>query len=100
MYPVTTFKNVTPIDALLVINEINSRQISDPRTGSLPSTVPDDTTFPFLDTTCDSHVTPLDALLVINAINIGQHDPSWSFQASGSTNGSDKLACRRAVRPN
>lgn len=62
--------SVLPLDALLVINEINQRRISNPDDDSLP----DPDVFgqdppPFVDTSGDRLMTPLDALLVINDIN-------------------------------
>ena len=53
---------VTPIDALLVINEINlggSRRLADARQG----------TAPYLDASGDQFLSPIDALLVINHLN-------------------------------
>ncbi len=62
--------SVLPLDALLVINEINQRRISDPA----DNTLPDPDVFgqdppPFVDVSGDRLMTPLDALLVINDIN-------------------------------
>ena len=55
----------TPFDALLVINELDLRNFSDPDTGKL-----DDIPNPpwTLDVNNDTLATPLDALLVINAL--------------------------------
>ncbi len=55
----------TPLDVLLVINEINAREsrrlpTSRARTGGM---------FGFIDSTGDGSLSPLDVLLVINAIN-------------------------------
>lgn len=53
--------NVTPLDVLLVINDLNSR-------GSrLPARGPSDTEY--LDSTGDGAVSPLDVLVIINALN-------------------------------
>lgn len=62
--------SVLPLDALLVINEINKRLISNPE----DNTLPDPDVFgqdppPFVDVSGDRLMTPLDALLVINDIN-------------------------------
>jgi hypothetical protein len=59
---------VVPIDALLIVNELNARSISG-ADGRLP--VPTETVAPppFLDPTGDGIVAPLDALRVINALN-------------------------------
>lgn len=55
----------SPLDALLVINELNDNMFSNPDTGLLvsPATPP-----PYLDVNNDGFVSPLDALLVINAL--------------------------------
>ena len=58
---------VTPIDALLIINDLNyrgSRKLPNP---PQPPFVPP----PFLDVNRDGFVTPVDALLVINYLNTG-----------------------------
>ncbi len=52
---------VTPLDALLIINLLNSRGL-----GPLDSSV---STPPFVDVTGDGNITPLDALTVINFLN-------------------------------
>lgn len=56
--------NISPLDALLVINELN-------RAGSrkLPSDRPRPLAPPFYDVNRDSFITPLDALWVINYLN-------------------------------
>ena len=64
---------VVPGDALVVINELNLRQISD-RTGRLPPRPPDSEPGNLIDTNGDGFVSPIDALLVINALN-GDHQP-------------------------
>lgn len=61
---------VSPIDALLVINEINARRYSDPATGQLPKQL-DAIPGQYFDVSCDNFVTPIDALQVINVINEG-----------------------------
>lgn len=60
---------VTPLDALLVVNELNQRKFSNPQTSALFPELPAGQRGFFFDVTCDSFVTPLDALLVINALN-------------------------------
>ena len=57
--------HVTPLDALLVINLLNTHTSSAALTGSAIAT------FPFVDVSNDAYVTALDALLVINALNGG-----------------------------
>ncbi len=58
---------VSPIDALLVINELNSPTVSDPATGMLPDLENDPP--PFVDVDGNGMVTPIDALLVVNTLN-------------------------------
>ena len=61
---------VTPLDALLVINELNSPSISDPLTGALPTLGPNTVVQPpYVDVDANGYVSPLDALLVINELN-------------------------------
>jgi hypothetical protein len=55
---------VSPLDALLILNELNSvgaRQIEPPSGSNGPP--------PYIDTTGDGFVSPLDSLLVINRLN-------------------------------
>ena len=59
---------VTPLDALLVINELNSRELTG-ATGHLPPITSTVSPPPFLDVTDDGLVTALDALLIINRLN-------------------------------
>jgi hypothetical protein len=58
---------VSPLDALLIINELDDSVYSDPVTGALPFPTPDGA--PFYDVNGDGFVSPLDALLVINNLN-------------------------------
>ncbi len=61
---------VVPLDALLVINEINangSRPLDTPPSPTGPETPP-----PYLDVNGDEFLSPLDALLVINELNNSQ----------------------------
>lgn len=57
---------IDPLDALLVINELNDRVLSDPVTGLLPP-APGNLS-EFVDVTGDDIVAPQDALLVINQL--------------------------------
>ncbi len=57
---------VSPLDALLVINELNQHSISDPATGRLP--LPTTASYAFIDVSGDNFISPLDALLVINSL--------------------------------
>lgn len=56
---------ITALDALLVINELNSRQVST-ATGQLLPRASASEVDRFFDTNGDGVVTPLDALLVLN----------------------------------
>ncbi|MHB9080399.1 MAG: dockerin type I domain-containing protein [Pirellulaceae bacterium] len=82
---------ITPLDALLVINDLN-------RNGhrQLPTSLPPDgPPPPYVDVNGDGYITPLDALLVINFLNkpvTGQGELSWTIPSSfistaTSTNG-------------
>ncbi len=62
---------ITGLDALLIINELNSHQVSN-SSGQLQNTAAIDA---FYDASGDGMVTALDALLVINAINSPLTDP-------------------------
>jgi ELWxxDGT repeat protein len=55
---------VSPLDALLVINELTLRNFTDPTTGQLPPV--SGKPVHYLDVSRDGLVSPLDALLVIN----------------------------------
>ncbi|HUP82468.1 MAG TPA: putative Ig domain-containing protein [Pirellula sp.] len=79
--------DVSPLDVLAVINEINSPVYTIPHSQSLPTDVPDESKRPFLDVDCDQFVSPLDALIIINAINSGIYDPSWEFDTNGGSSG-------------
>jgi hypothetical protein len=64
--------SVVPLDALLVINELNNHIFSDSTTGALPNppvapNVPDDVGY--VDADGDGFVAPRDALLIINRLN-------------------------------
>ncbi len=80
-----------PLDALLVINELNNRQVSDPVTGLLPNPpvpphVPE--TVGYFDVDGDNYVSPRDALLIINELN-------RSSVAAAAPKRSEKPSCRR-----
>lgn len=64
---VTDDGNVVPIDVLVVINEINGRNFSDPLTGKLNDR-PTDATF-YFDVNGDTFATSNDALVIINFLN-------------------------------
>jgi subtilase family serine protease len=70
---------VTPLDVLLVINEINLRQYSQPNV-TLPLR-PIASTLPYFDVNKDGFVTPLDVLIVINWINAHSENESGEGEA-------------------
>jgi len=65
---------VTPLDALIIINELNNPQFSDLDTGALPIPAPippgasSEAPF-FYDVNGDGFIAPIDALVVINVLN-------------------------------
>ena len=78
---VDAINGVTPLDGLLVINELTDREFSDPQTGQLPEA---NTSSPirFLDVFENNVVAPLDALLVINDLD---DVAAVSMSSTGST---------------
>jgi cyclophilin family peptidyl-prolyl cis-trans isomerase len=78
---------VTPRDALLVINELTNRELSDPDNGELPPTNTTASNLQFLDVFEDGIVSPLDALRVINELPDGNalRAPSSSGQGGVAT---------------
>ena len=61
---------IQPLDALLIINELNDPQFSDPSNGALPVPPPISLVDgPYLDVNGDGFASPIDALLVINQLN-------------------------------
>ncbi len=60
---------VSPLDVLIIFNELNNRRVSDPDTSSLPLLGPSAEDEFFYDVNGDNYVTPLDALIVINRVN-------------------------------
>jgi RHS repeat-associated protein len=87
---------ISPLDALLIINELNLRVYS-PQFKPLPLEIPDGSVPPpFVDTSCDGYVSPIDALLVINRLNAkdvpagttsSSGKPTWHFSNSGGSSG-------------
>ena len=64
---------VSPIDVLIIIQEINrngSYELSTPRSELVP---------PFYDVDRDGWITPSDALRIINYLNFNEHQVSFSF---------------------
>lgn len=78
---------VSPLDALLIVNEINNPFYADRNTRRLPDQYTGADTPPMIDVTCDQFVTPLDALLVINTLNTGISPTGWQFDSQGGQAG-------------
>lgn len=73
----------SPLDALVIINEINQPRISGPG-GVLPVAGDNGKAPPpYIDVDCDSRVSPLDVLTVINVLNGGPTKPTWQFDQFG-----------------
>ena len=71
--------NISPLDALLVINEMNDRQFSTDDGRLFEVATPP----PFFDVDPDGFISPLDALLVINDLPSNDNpEPPLSFSAS------------------
>ena len=85
---------VAPLDALLVINELNANVVSDPETGALPDTPPANFAPPFVDVNGDGFVSPIDALLVINRLNT----PAAALSASAGLGGTEQQDAAEAAR--
>ncbi|MDX1929342.1 MAG: dockerin type I domain-containing protein, partial [Pirellulaceae bacterium] len=84
---------ISPLDALLVINELNNRVYA-PQFQRLPLEVDDALKTNFVDVTCDGLVSPIDALLVINRLNARSNgvtdkplpgSPTWKFTETGGS---------------
>jgi hypothetical protein len=58
---------IIPLDALLVINELNTPTFINPTTGQIIADPP--ASLPFPDVNNDGFVTPVDAILIINRLN-------------------------------
>jgi hypothetical protein len=68
IYDVNARDGVTPIDALLIINELNRKTYFHPETNLLFPRRPEGLEY-YFDVTGDGKITPLDALRVINFLN-------------------------------
>jgi len=72
---------VTPLDVLLVISEINRNGIR-----VLPSTSSAAVVSAMVDVNADGKVSPIDALKIINALNKYTDPPAIAFQNASTTN--------------
>jgi hypothetical protein len=94
-FDVNGVDGVTPIDALLIINELTDRIFSDRMTGRLQEVAAPP---PFLDVNNDGIAAPLDALLVINALPSQAPSAVATPPASADRFDTDRFA-GRAQRP-
>jgi len=78
-------RSVDPLDALIIINEINAPVYTSFTSRRLPD-LPDSNRdpHPYLDVDCDGFVSPLDVLNVVNAINSGSYPTGWNFESNSS----------------
>ncbi|MCA9192062.1 MAG: hypothetical protein KDB03_09875 [Planctomycetales bacterium] len=74
---------VTPIDALIIINELNGPKYGAADTGLLPIPGPEISNTYGLDVSCDGFVAPNDALRIINALNADRYTSGIRFTNSG-----------------
>jgi hypothetical protein len=91
---------VSPVDVLLIINELNRKQIQDPSSGALPTISPNSPQPPpYIDVNCDRFVTPLDALLVVNDLNGIQLELGEAYVTSAGVHGNySPLGCGAILR--
>jgi hypothetical protein len=99
---------VSPLDALLVINDLNYRGSRDLPNPPVPPLLPP----PFLDTSGNNRVEPLDAVLVINYLSVGgggegeaagesvgaAREPAMWYAGPTVTTGFDRLAARSSAQ--
>ena len=77
---------ISPVDALLVVNELNWPEFSDPKTGELePASAFEGVPPPFLDVDGDGFVSPRDAIRVINRIGTPDDPIVISAELHGDT---------------
>lgn len=84
---------VSPIDVLLIVNDINQHQARDLRGTNTPFP-------PYIDVSGDSFVSALDALIVVNFINSqnrGGGEGESAINATESNWGEDALAAREVL---
>lgn len=80
---------VTPLDALLVINHINQQGI-----GVLPSTSDAQPAAPLVDVNSDGAVGPRDVIRIINALNHYTQPPEFSFANASTTEAGSQFTGR------
>ncbi len=90
---------VSPIDVLLIINELNGKKIHDPNSGALPRAQPGAEPPPYIDVNCDGRVSPIDALQVINHLNGLPDDVGMAFTTGDGQRGNfSSLGCAPVLR--
>lgn len=100
---VATQFEVSPIDANIIITELNNRSLSNAETGALPEIGPNDS-LPenFIDVSGDGAVSPIDAIQVINQLNLNfSSGPTGSFvptsQLGTTADGDDTMVSPTAT---
>ena len=90
IFDVSADGNVSPRDVLLVINEVNDPEISDPATGEITTPIAaGDVPVAYLDVDGNGLITPRDVLGVINRLN--QLSTS-AASAAGEPDNADAIA--------
>ncbi len=90
---------VSPIDVLLIINELNGKVFHDPDSGALPPVQPGAEPPPYIDVNCDGRVSPIDALQVINHLNGLPDNVGMAFTTGGGHSGNfSSLGCAPVLR--
>ena len=81
---------IVPLDALIVINELNNRQFSDPDGRLRPP--PAGSPPPYYDVDGDGFVIALDALIIINYLNAAQSQAGGEGEADDSVVADDAMS--------
>ncbi len=90
---------ISPIDALLIINELNGKKIQDPNSGALPAHKPGVEPPPYIDVNCDGRVSPIDVLQVVNHLNGLPDDVGMAFMTGDGQSGNfSSLGCAPVLR--
>ncbi len=79
--------SVTPLDALIIINELNASGPRQLGVGGTPGATGEQSSSPLIDVDGDGYLNPLDALLVINHLNAEAEGPavvSYQLQVVGA----------------
>ncbi len=85
---------ISPIDVLLIVNQMNSEGA-----GPVPELLSERVPPPFYDVNCDSYISPLDALLIVNHLNSragGEGEQSVQLQVTPLTQDGQLFVQERA----